>query len=205
MDQGNMNTTQTTTRTMTMTTTTSPANDNAGPAPEDEAVLFDVGRIARLYGSYLQRKALRLTHDSAAAWDILQETYERALRTRPACISDRKALAWLTVVMRNLHCDQVRSRRRRHEVEGQSLEQFPCLEPDPTPAWAELTLETIQESLPAISASLRPAYELHALQGCSYAEIATRLQLPTATVGTRLLRARKQLRRALDRTAAHAA
>ena len=37
-------------------------------------------------------------------------------------------------------------------------------------------------------------YQLHALEGRSYNEIADRLRIPKATVGTRLIRARRKLR-----------
>jgi RNA polymerase sigma-70 factor (ECF subfamily) len=163
-----------------------------------EARAFDLGRIARIYGDSLYRKALRLTHDRNAAWDLLQETYERTLRARPGCVSDAQALAWLGVVMRNYYCDQLRSRRGRREVENQALDQIAVAEPEPAPAWAELTLAEVRAQLPAISASLRPVYQMHALEGCSYDEIASRLNLRKVTVGTRLLRARRQLRRALN-------
>jgi RNA polymerase sigma-70 factor (ECF subfamily) len=175
--------------------------DVAGVEGEGEATqarAFDLARIARVYGDTLYRKALRLARDPDGAWDLLQETYERTLRARPGCVSDAQALAWLGVVMRNYHCDQLRSRRGRRQVENQILEQIPVAEPDPAPAWAELTMAEIEARLPAISASLRPVYQMHALEGRSYDEIAARLNLCKVTVGTRLLRARRQLRRALD-------
>jgi RNA polymerase sigma-70 factor (ECF subfamily) len=164
---------------------------------EGETKPFDLGRIARLYGDSLLRKAYRLTHDRTAAWDLLQETYERTLKARPACVSDAQALAWLGVVMRNYHCDQLRSRRGRREVDGQVLEQMPIAEPEQPPAWANITIDEVQARLPAISPNLRPVYQMHALEGRSYDEIALRLKLRKVTVGTRLLRARRQLRRVL--------
>jgi RNA polymerase sigma-70 factor, ECF subfamily len=37
-------------------------------------------------------------------------------------------------------------------------------------------------------------YRLHALEGRSYEEVSARLRIPKATVGTRLIRARRKLR-----------
>ena len=40
-------------------------------------------------------------------------------------------------------------------------------------------------------------YRLHALEGRSYQEISERLGIPKATVGTRLIRARRKLKELL--------
>jgi RNA polymerase sigma-70 factor (ECF subfamily) len=48
-------------------------------------------------------------------------------------------------------------------------------------------------------------YELASKGDCSYDDIARRLGVPRATVGTRLIRARRKLRRILEPLVAEAA
>jgi RNA polymerase sigma-70 factor (ECF subfamily) len=47
----------------------------------------------------------------------------------------------------------------------------------------------------------RQVLELRWRERCSYQEISARLQIPLATVGTRILRGRRRLRSALARAA----
>jgi RNA polymerase sigma-70 factor (ECF subfamily) len=160
-------------------------------------------RIVRLHGRSLQAKALSFTGNRETARDLVQASYERALRAQPLWPSDGKALRWLYVVMKNLHLDQMRARGHRREVPADGIEDRGHLPEANLPA--AVTRQQIEKSLTVLSARLRPVYELHALEGYSYAEIALRLRLPAATVGTRIFRARAQLRRALvDETAAAA-
>jgi RNA polymerase sigma-70 factor, ECF subfamily len=65
------------------------------------------------------------------------------------------------------------------------------------PPWAALTMSDVLERLPSVAAPMRTVYQLHVLEGLSYAEIARRLQVPPATVGTRLHRARARIKEAL--------
>ena len=171
-------------------------NTDALPASEPR---FDVERVARQHGAALYRRALGLTSDPAAAWDLLQSTYERALRTAPLDMTDAKALSWISVVMRNIYLDLFRARSRRPEILMEEMEIMPAPEGDDEPPWSHLTLDEIRACVARLTEPLRDVYELHALQGLSYAEISSRLRLPPATVGTRLLRAREKLRKALGR------
>ena len=66
--------------------------------------------------------------------------------------------------------------------------------------WEKLDAEDIRARLQEIPEELRDAFSLFALEGCSYQEIAARLAIPKATVGTRILRARRRLKELFDRT-----
>ena len=67
----------------------------------------------------------------------------------------------------------------------------------PAPAWLDITPEQVQAALAKIGDEFRVVYELATSQNRSYKEIAAELRLPAATVGTRLIRARRKLRRLL--------
>jgi RNA polymerase sigma-70 factor (ECF subfamily) len=61
-----------------------------------------------------------------------------------------------------------------------------------------VTDQQVHAALAGLGEEFRRVYELHAL-GRSYDEIAAELQIAKATVGTRLIRARKKLKDALLR------
>ena len=67
----------------------------------------------------------------------------------------------------------------------------------PAPAWLDITPEQVQAALAQIGDEFRVVYELATSANRSYKEIAAQLRLPAATVGTRLIRARRKLRRLL--------
>jgi RNA polymerase sigma factor (sigma-70 family) len=65
------------------------------------------------------------------------------------------------------------------------------------PAWARVSQEHFAEALARLPADLRVVFELHALRGQSYGEIAARLHVAKDIVARRLLRARAMLKEAL--------
>jgi RNA polymerase sigma-70 factor (ECF subfamily) len=156
---------------------------------------LDLELTARLHGEALYRLALHLSGSRDNAWDLLQDTYERALRSGPREVPDDKVRSWLSVVMRNLHHDQCRRRRRHREVE--LFDGFdvaaPSLVEDEAPCeHARFSAESIRSCLPQLTAPLRAVYVLHAFSGLSYSEISSSLGLAPQTVGTRLHRARQR-------------
>jgi RNA polymerase sigma-70 factor (ECF subfamily) len=158
-----------------------------------------IQRLARLHGEALYRWAVRLRRNPSDAWDLVQDTYERALRgggLPPA----QNARAWLFVIMKNLFLDQCRARKRRAcLVAAERISDLPApidvAEPDPP--WASLTTDEVRACVAGLDRVFREVYTLHALDGLSYAEIAARLNLSPKTIGTRIFRARQKLREAL--------
>jgi RNA polymerase sigma-70 factor (ECF subfamily) len=172
----------------------------AGAAPWSPSPPFDLARAAQLNGDALYRLAHRLTGDREAARDLLHDTYERALCSRPAEVPDDKAKGWLSVIMRNMFYDQWRSKRRHLEVDLEEIVQrHAASELEEEPDWARVSVEHVRGCLEELAAPLRTVYELHTFAGLSYNEISSSLRVPARTVGTRLFRARQKLRRALER------
>jgi RNA polymerase sigma factor (sigma-70 family) len=65
------------------------------------------------------------------------------------------------------------------------------------PAWAGASQERFAEALARLPADLRAVFELHALRGQSYGEIAARLHIAKDVVASRLFGARAMLKEAL--------
>jgi RNA polymerase sigma-70 factor (ECF subfamily) len=140
-----------------------------------------------------------LTGNRIDAADLVQDTWERALSHYSASVSDEKVRGWLLVIMKNIHVDIIRRNKVRGALAAATelLDVIPApeLEPEPEPAWSQLSVREIYPSLDRLASPLRRAIELHAFERRSYQEISRVLHIAKTTVGTRLFRARRRLRR----------
>jgi RNA polymerase sigma-70 factor (ECF subfamily) len=155
-------------------------------------------QAVREHEALLMGIARRLCGNDADAADLVHDTYERALRAWER-YSDRGNLrSWMVAILNNLFIDRCRKTRRTPRTEA--LDDLEVAAPEPTapPAWSNVTPQQVDAALATIGPDFRRVYELHAL-GRSYEEIAAELKIAKATVGTRLIRARKKLRDALVR------
>lgn len=157
-----------------------------------EEVLVDAEPI-------LRRLAERMCDDSGDVHDLLQDTFERACR-RGIPPGVRSTRAWLTTIMHHLFIDRCRAAARhpRPEALEDTYDKIASFKPDaPEPPWARITVEDIREALEQIEQVYRDVYRLHTFEHLSYEQIARELSIERVTVGTRLSRARKQLREVL--------
>ncbi len=139
--------------------------------------------------------ALRLCRSQSDAHDLVQDALERALKSYARLPEGSNARAWLISILRNRFIDSCRRSVREKLDEGVTLEALPAPEEqEAAPGWASITTDDLAAAVDKLSEEFRVVYQLHALQGRSYNEIAARLGIPKATVGTRLIRARRKLR-----------
>lgn len=145
----------------------------------------------------LRGVAMRLCGNAEDANDLMQDTFERALRLASNEMPDN-VRAWLITVMHNLFFDQLRQRVRQPPVVPMQ-EETDVPEPDPEaePEWASISPAQLEAALAKLDKRFRKVYEMHCLAGASYDEIARRLKITKTTVGTRLARARQKVRELL--------
>ena len=147
----------------------------------------------------LIKLAERLCATAADASDLVQDTVERAMRAGiPAEI--RNPGGWLATMMHNLFIDRCRAEARRppHEpIEDHHDNITPIHVTGLEPAWSRATMADLYAALDAISPTYREVYALHTFERLTYEAIAERLQINRITVGTRLTRARLELRKVL--------
>jgi len=136
------------------------------------------------------RYAYSLCRHQAQAEDLTQETFLRAWRFLGGLRDDRKAKSWLFTTVR-------REFFRQFERYQPILEE---IDPERTPALDQHEMETwmLQRSIESLSAKYRDVLLLQIIGGYSGQEIADILEIPRATVNTRLFRAREKLRSTLD-------
>lgn len=125
--------------------------------------------------------------------ELLQETFLTMWR-KPAAVHlvNESALPWLLVTCRNHARNRARRDRRRREA-AQRFEASVVAEPSTdSPA---LELRWALDSIAHLPATDRLVCELVLLQGRSYREAAEQLSISEASVGKRLHRARRQVRK----------
>ena len=175
------------------------------PAPTCGASDFVRLTLARLYDQ-LHSRAIFLTQSRQDADDLVQRVAERALSHPDALAPHKNAWAWLLRVMRNLFIDDCRMKRVRKTVPSE-LSSFcscsgscePAIDAELSPCDL-LTTEDIMKALGHLPAKQRSILELAHLPGRSYRELSAQLGVGCNTVGTRLLRARRQLKGILEAT-----
>lgn len=159
----------------------------------DAAQRRQLDGIFRSNERFLRSLAQRLCRSSFEPGDLVQDTLERCTRRGRALLSVACPRAWMARVMRNLFIDRV---RRCHGCPA--VVPFDDQAPLPTAErrawWEDLDAADVRAGLHEVASQHRRAFELFAFKGCSYSEIASHLGITPATVGTRILRARRQLK-----------
>ena len=172
-------------------------SSDCGPPPMFEEVETSFAERLREHEPLLRGLARRLAKSASDGDDLVQDTLERALRKAHG-IEDKKLRAWLVTVLNNLFIDQCRQRKRRPRANLEDIAVLPAPEkPDAPARWQTLDGIALKRAVDELPAEFAVVYRLHAFDGKNYIEIATELGIAKATVGTRLLRARKRLKKIL--------
>ena len=190
------------------------ALDYAG-LPESELVALARGGEREAFRAIMTRCNQRLfriaravVRDEAEAEDVLQEAYARAFAAMAGFRGEAGIATWLTrIVLNEAHG---RLRRRRETVDLDVLEtgeasaqllEFPGIarseDPEADAARAQIR-RILERAVDALPEPFRLVFILREVEELSVEETADHLGLRTETVKTRLHRARRRLREALD-------
>jgi RNA polymerase sigma-70 factor (ECF subfamily) len=155
----------------------------------------------------LFRIARAVMRDDAEAEDVLQEAYTRAFAAMASFRGEAGVATWLTRIVLNEAHGRLRSRRATVDLDAVEAAQesaeilaFPGRavdDPEADAARAQIRriLETAVDHLPE---PFRLVFILREVEELSVEETAEHLGLKIETVKTRLHRARRRLREALD-------
>jgi len=163
----------------------------------------DLGALDRLYETYGAMSysiAYRITGNSAAAEDVVQEAFLGAWRNAGRYADSRGSVrTWLLSIVHHRAIDAVRRRRPTIELpEGEAGLPTDLTMPDTWDEVAEgLDREAIQVALGRISDVQREAIELAYFGGLTQTEIAERTGVPLGTVKGRLRLGLQGLRAAM--------
>ena len=145
------------------------------------------------------RLALWHTRNPHDAEDVVQEASLRALRYF-ATFSGGNARAWFFSIVRNA-CSDWRGRRTRGAADVFDEQEHSGEESvrDPERALLDADIATsITRAMDHLPNRLRQVLVLRELNGLSYRELADVMQVPPGTIMSRLSRARRAFRSALD-------
>ncbi len=146
----------------------------------------------------LCRMARAWCHDAALADDLAQMAVEKALRSSGQLRDPARLKSWLLKILANCLRDHVRE--SREAVDLDSVADFLADEgasPEEARASAEL-VRRVRLAVAALPLGQRQVVTLVDLEECSYAEAGEILEVPIGTVMSRLCRARRALRGALE-------
>jgi RNA polymerase sigma-70 factor (ECF subfamily) len=155
-----------------------------------DAASFDA--LTRRYWRELHRYAYRLSGNVHTAEDLVQETLTRAWRSLDKLHEPAALKGWLYTIVR-------RENARRFERWTPQPSEVPPEEIAAARQDYDTSTEAfvLRRAIRALAPEYREPLVLQVLQGLSQQEIADRLGLSSAGVGTRLFRARQKLRSAL--------
>ena len=159
-----------------------------GATEEDHALLDHLGA--------LRRYARALLGGAADADDLVQECLARALARTSLWRPVRNMRAYLFTILHNVHADRMSRRRRALDVvpldgAGATAAAHPATPPG---QYGRLELRDLSAALTRLPEEQRQVVLLVGLEGMSYQEVATVLDVPVGTVMSRLSRGREALR-----------
>ena len=143
----------------------------------------------------LRRYARYLRREPDHADDLVQECLARAIAKIHTWQPGTNLRAWLFVILRNCHINEIRREQRTDLIDDTPTDE-PALT---TPGNQEtsVALAEVRRAYLGLSEEHREVLLLVAIEGLQYEEAAAILEVPLGTVRSRLSRARQALRHAL--------
>lgn len=172
-------------------------------ANDERAGKFDM--LVRPHLAALYRFAYRLTGRSEDAEDLVQDLMVRLYRSDQDLDQVDALRPWLLRSLHNLYIDEWRRKRRSPfgHLDAQPweelLENTPGTVNPEQAAQSEALRRQVLDALYRLGREHRALLVLHDMEGRSLPELAELLKLPIGTLKSRLFRARRKLRGALEK------
>ena len=159
-------------------------------------------RLVRTYENKIYHLALRMCGSADEAADIAQEAFLAAWRGLPSFRGEAGFATWLYRLTSNAAIDYLRRQKKQRgdmslddeELGLDAVDSGPS--PQETAEGSELR-SAVAAGLNQLSEGHRQVLVLREIQGLSYEEIASVLELDIGTVKSRISRARSSLRKIL--------
>ena len=172
-----------------------------------DAAAFEI--VMRRHNGALFRTARAILRDDAEAEDALQEAYLAAYRNLGMFRGDARLSTWLTRIVINQALGRLRARRRGNvvglhddigEAAGEAgedaMDETAAASPETGALRAQLR-RLLEREIDALPLAFRTAFMLREVEEMPIDEVAASLEIPEATVRTRVFRARAMLRASL--------
>lgn len=146
------------------------------------------------YHAALYRHALWMLGHAENAAEAVQEAYYQAWKARASLRDKSQAMSWLLTILRRCVYRQYATQKQEAVLVGEDEARLEQAGEETDNA----LLLDLGRGLRRLSPEQRDLILLHGLHGFSYEQISTQLEIPLGTVMSRLSRARKALREALE-------
>ncbi len=151
--------------------------------------------LIRMWEKRLFYYIRRLVFNEQDAWQILQETWVKVLRSIRKLCEPRKLPAWLYSTARNTAITHLRHEYARQSLLENNDKISGEVGPDPLLRFDDA--EQVHYGLGRLSLPHREILTLFFLQDLSLEEVAAVLDIPVGTVKSRLYYAKKSLKKVL--------
>jgi RNA polymerase sigma-70 factor (ECF subfamily) len=145
---------------------------------------------------FLKRRARRWHRQGADADDLVQDTLLRALASAHLWEPGSNLRAWLLTIMRNQFLTEV-AKSQRAKLDGEIIELADTHATEN--AELRLTLRDVERAARRLPQKQRAAMQMAGIEGRSYREIASVMNVSVDAVRCHLARARNALRTAVYR------
>ncbi len=154
----------------------------------------------------LQTFAYHLTYNQDEADDLVQETYLKAWRFIEKYEQGTNAKAWLFKILKNAYINEYRKRvKQPTKVDYEEIVTYHDTDDDHLTGYSDLRAEIFQNmmgdevttAINSLPLDFRTVILLCDIEGFTYEEIASIIDVPIGTVRSRLFRARNLLKEKL--------
>ena len=142
----------------------------------------------------LYRMALRITFDTAEAEDIVQDTLIKVWDKREEWPQLASIEAYCMTICRNLSLDRREKKEAQHIALDENLHNRPDVSTPYDKMAASDSIRILGELLKGLPQTQQDIVQLREIEGKSYKEIATVLNLSEEQVKVYLFRARQQIK-----------
>ncbi|WP_416797677.1 RNA polymerase sigma factor [Ciceribacter azotifigens] len=166
-----------------------------------------VREIIRTHNQRLYRLVRAVIRSNADAEDVLQEAYLNAFSNLSRFAGDASLSTWLSRIALNAALARLRAQKRlkraaptRASAEADIVPfpgSFATADPERIMAQRQL-LSMVEEATDALPETFRLVFVARVIEGLSVEETASLLDMPIATVKSRLHRARRMIRTRLE-------
>jgi RNA polymerase sigma-70 factor (ECF subfamily) len=154
----------------------------------------------------LQTFAYHLTYNQDDADDLVQETYMKAYRFIDKYEKGTNAKAWLFKILKNAYINEYRKKvKQPTKVDFEDIVAYHDTDDDHLSGYSDLRAEIFQHmmgdevtmAINSLPLDFRTVILLCDIEGFTYEEIASIIDVPIGTVRSRLFRARNLLKEKL--------
>lgn len=154
----------------------------------------------------LQTFAYHLTYNQEDADDLVQETYMKAYRFIDKYDEGTNAKAWLFKILKNAYINEYRKRvKQPTKVDYEEITAYHDTDDDRISGYSDLREEIfmnmmgdeVTSAINSLPIDFRTVILLCDIEGFTYEEIASIIDVPIGTVRSRLFRARNLLKEKL--------